>query len=325
MNPNRKQHWKRNLIALGTILTLSSLSPVQANAQTKEQAKGISIEARASKLTNIKLNNSLEKHEIEQKQVEDDARKEADEKSKKLTKEREKNWEKEFPAVEGDNREAKFINSIAKDAVALANDSELYASVMIAQASLESNYGKSGLSSKYQNLFGVKGSYKGESANLSTREDVGSGQMIRIKSGFRVYPSYKESLKDYADLLHDGIKGDSEYYSSVWKTKTDNFKDATRNLQGLYATDTAYAAKLNKIIVDFNLTSFDKIESLPKEPVEVAPAIPPVLALSEEQYVIKPTDSLADIEEIKLADNQVTSLDNSDESANTSNKRITIR
>ena len=304
MNHSKTHYWKRNLIALGVILTLNSLSPLRADAQTKEQTEGTSIEARASRLTNIEPSQSLKQNEINQKKVEDKARKEADETSKRLTKERKENWEKEFPIVEGDSREVSFINSITKDAVSLANDSGLYASVMIAQASLESNYGNSGLSSKYQNLFGMKGSYKGNSADMSTKEDIGSGNMIQIQSGFRVYPSYKESLKDYASLLRNGIKGNSEYYSSVWKTKTDNFKDATRNLQGLYATDTAYANKLNKIIIDFNLTAFDDIESLPQEPVEVTPTIPPVLALSEEQYVVKPVDSLENIKEVRLADNQ---------------------
>src|SRR5699024_1678593 len=38
---------------------------------------------------------------------------------------------------------------------------------------------------------------------------------------------------------------------------TTNYRDATAFLQGRYATDTKYASKLNKIIQQYNLSSFD--------------------------------------------------------------------
>ena len=53
---------------------------------------------------------------------------------------------------------------------AVANSNDMYASVMIAQALLESSYGSSGLASAPNyNLFGVKGSYNGQSVYMPTK------------------------------------------------------------------------------------------------------------------------------------------------------------
>ena len=66
-----------------------------------------------------------------------------------------------------------FIKSIAKDAHKIGQDKDLYASVMIAQAILESSSGNSTLAqAPNYNLFGIKGSYKGQSVNFNTLEAV---------------------------------------------------------------------------------------------------------------------------------------------------------
>ena len=57
-----------------------------------------------------------------------------------------------------------FIQEIGESARKVAKDKNLYASVMIAQAILESGAGNSKLSQKPNyNLFGIKGDYKGQS------------------------------------------------------------------------------------------------------------------------------------------------------------------
>lgn len=151
-----------------------------------------------------------------------------------------------------------FINSIAEYARKLASDNDLYASVMIAQAGLESGWGNSTLSqAPYNNLFGIKGQYKGNTANFNTLEDNGSGNYYQINDGFRVYPSVKESLQDYAYLLRNGLTYNKQFYSGAWKSNTNSYKDATAFLTGRYATDTRYGSKLNSIIQTYNLTKYD--------------------------------------------------------------------
>ncbi|MGX7385103.1 LysM peptidoglycan-binding domain-containing protein [Aerococcus urinaeequi] len=151
-----------------------------------------------------------------------------------------------------------FLDSIIPDAYKLANDNDLYASVMIAQAILESNWGVSGLSAApYYNLFGIKGTYNGEGVTFYTLEDDGSGNYYQIRDSFRDYPSYKESLTDYANKMVNGVSWDSEFYSGTWKSNTSSYKDATAALTGTYATDTRYGGKLNNLITTHGLTHYD--------------------------------------------------------------------
>ncbi|WP_321385947.1 glucosaminidase domain-containing protein [uncultured Enterococcus sp.] len=153
-----------------------------------------------------------------------------------------------------------FIDEVGEDAREIAGKNNLYASVMIAQAILESGSGNSALASAPNyNLFGIKGSYEGASVNFLTQEDTGGGDMISIRASFRKYPSYKESLTDYMKLLSGGISGNESFYSGTWKNKTEEYKDATKFLTGRYATDTSYASKLNSLIEAYDLTQYDEL------------------------------------------------------------------
>lgn len=151
-----------------------------------------------------------------------------------------------------------FIGSIAENARDIASQHNLYASVMIAQAVLESNVGTSDLSTPpNNNLFGIKGSYRNQSVTLQTSEDNGNGQMHQIYAKFRKYPNYKASLEDYAELLQKGVSWNANYYQKTFKNKTKSYKEATRFLTGTYATDTNYHQKLNAIIKQYHLTQYD--------------------------------------------------------------------
>lgn len=145
-----------------------------------------------------------------------------------------------------------FISQIGESARQLGQENDLYASVMIAQAILESGSGQSGLSSyPHYNLFGIKGSYAGQSTVMQTWEDDGAGNAYTINDAFRSYPSYYESLQDYVAVLKQG------HFAGAWKSNTTSYQDATAALTGVYATDTSYYAKLNHIIETYNLTQYD--------------------------------------------------------------------
>lgn len=152
-----------------------------------------------------------------------------------------------------------FILTIGEDARKIGQETDLYASVMIAQAILESESGQSELSSSPNyNLFGIKGFYKEQSVSFLTMEDDGFGNLYSIQSDFRKYPSYKESLEDYADLMMNGIEGDKDFYKEVSKSQSNKYQGATEFLTGRYATDTAYNIKLNSLIERYDLTSYDE-------------------------------------------------------------------
>ena len=146
-----------------------------------------------------------------------------------------------------------FINQIGEDARELCQENDLYASVMIAQAVVESASGSSGLSCEpYNNLFGIKGAYEGKSVRMKTQEDDGQGNLETIVAEFRRYPSLTESLKDYVGLL----TGDS-LYAPVKKSNTESYEDACDYLQGHYATSTTYSRTLKAYIDTYDLTQFD--------------------------------------------------------------------
>ncbi|MDR1568405.1 MAG: glucosaminidase domain-containing protein [Streptococcaceae bacterium] len=147
-----------------------------------------------------------------------------------------------------------FINTIAPTAATLADANDLYASVMIAQAILESNYGRSALSqAPYYNLFGVKGS----DITLETTEHL-DGSYVIMPDGFAAYDSYYSSMIDYIDvLLYTSFDGANQYYSKVFKRNTTSYLDALYALTGTYATDPNYANALASVIQAYNLTIYD--------------------------------------------------------------------
>lgn len=133
---------------------------------------------------------------------------------------------------------------------------------MIAQAILESGSGSSSLSQEpHYNLFGIKGDYKGKSVSFNTQEDDGTGNLNTISANFRSYDSYEASFEDYADLMKNGISGNTHFYEGVWKTTATSYEEATAFLTGKYATDTQYNQKLNGLIETYGLTQYDQ----PKE------------------------------------------------------------
>lgn len=178
----------------------------------------------------------------------------------------------------------KFVKLVGKYAAKIAHDNDLYASVMIAQACLESGFGSSSLSqAPYYNFFGIKGSYKGKSVTMQTLEDSVGG-MYSINAGFRAYPSPEDSLKDYAKLLQQPL------YKGARKSNTDSYKDATKYLTGRYATDRNYASKLNGIIKAYNLTKYDNTDGSDLTKVNKR-----IKVMKNLYYVVKIGDMLSQI------------------------------
>lgn len=153
---------------------------------------------------------------------------------------------------------ASLINQIGSSAAQIAQQNDLYASVMIAQAILESGNGSSILAqAPYYNLFGVKGAYNGQSVTFPTQEYL-NGQWVTMNEPFRQYNSYWESLADHAYVLRStSFATGMPHYAGAWKSNTNSYLDATAYLTGRYATDPTYNQKLNYLISAYNLTQYD--------------------------------------------------------------------
>ncbi|MFC0290131.1 glycoside hydrolase family 73 protein [Bombilactobacillus bombi] len=156
------------------------------------------------------------------------------------------------------NSEQQFIQTIAPVAQQAANQYNLYPSVMMAQAILESGWGASQASqAPNYNFFGIKGDYNGASFNMPTKEWSKEKGYYTIDSYFRKYPNMAASFMDNGNKLRNGLSWNSAYYSGTWRENTTSYKDATAWLQGRYATDPSYASKLNNLIETYNLTQYD--------------------------------------------------------------------
>ena len=115
--------------------------------------------------------------------------------------------------VQAATYQQEFLNKAIPSATTASSKYGTYTSVMLAQAAVESAWGQSGLAqSPNNNLFGIKGSYNGQSVNMNTGE-YGSNGYYTTNAGFRKYPSYTESFEDNGSLLRNQM---GNYYSGTW-------------------------------------------------------------------------------------------------------------
>ncbi|MBQ8959494.1 MAG: glucosaminidase domain-containing protein [Bacteroidales bacterium] len=127
-----------------------------------------------------------------------------------------------------------------------------FPSVLIAQAAIESNWGRSSLSAKYNNFFGIKAgkSWKGKTVNMKTGE-VFNGKNVTISSNFRVYDSLADSIRDRNLLLR------MPRYKAVEPATTPLAQAEAIRAAG-YCTATNYVQSIMATIAANNLTQYDK-------------------------------------------------------------------
>jgi flagellar rod assembly protein/muramidase FlgJ len=148
-----------------------------------------------------------------------------------------------------------FIRRLRNAIVNASAGTGLYPSVVMAQAALETGWGKSQLSSVYNNLFGIKAdkSWKGPVVEMPTREVI-NGQNVVINDGFRVYESVEKSIKDRNNFL----KRNPRYTrNGVFSAKSPEEQAQALQRAG-YATDPNYATLLIRIINQFELKTLDQ-------------------------------------------------------------------
>jgi len=158
---------------------------------------------------------------------------------------------------QGNNDEIEFIDDIAPVVVALSQQTkEILPSVIIAQAILESNYGKSELAITANNLFGIKGRYHGKSIKMPTVE-YQNNKNYTTEAEFRAYPDWKSALEDHRQLLLKGTSWNEHQYEEVLTAST--YQEAAYALKNSnYSTDPLYPEKLIAIIEQYNLGKYDK-------------------------------------------------------------------
>ncbi|MFM1655527.1 glycoside hydrolase family 73 protein [Brevibacillus sp. B_LB10_24] len=158
-----------------------------------------------------------------------------------------------------------FITKIASAAVEDMKKTRIPASLTIAQAILESSWGKSGLTVKANNLFGIKGTGPAGNVSMPTKEYSG-GQWITVNANFRKYNNWGESIADHSALILNGTRDKPTRYHGVLGV---DYKTACNAIwQGGYATDPQYPQKLISLIEQYNLQQFDNAPQPVGNPVD---------------------------------------------------------
>ncbi|WP_016833961.1 flagellar assembly peptidoglycan hydrolase FlgJ [Herbaspirillum lusitanum] len=141
-----------------------------------------------------------------------------------------------------------FQNRLQADAEAASRITGIPAKFMLAQAALETGWGKKEIrardGSSAHNLFGIKatGNWTGKTVDATTIEYV-NGVAQRKVEKFRAYDSYSEAFQDYAKLLRSNPR-----YEKVLANAQDAHGFAYGLQRAGYATDPHYAEKLSRII-----------------------------------------------------------------------------
>ena len=126
-----------------------------------------------------------------------------------------------------------FIQMILPAAMEGYKKYKILPSLTLAQAALESAWGKSHIQ---HNLFGIKAtsSWKGKVAEVSTTEYI-NGKPQRERALYLANHSFAESVKDHPPW---------ENSQGILRWEANNYREACHAVQAAgYATDPQYAAK----------------------------------------------------------------------------------
>ncbi|OWY22367.1 LysM peptidoglycan-binding domain-containing protein [Sphingobacteriales bacterium UPWRP_1] len=150
------------------------------------------------------------------------------------------------------------------------------ASIKLAQALLETNYGTSRLATEGKNHFGIKCKAYWQGDTLLVDDDT-------LQECFRRYPSVYDSYIDHSEFLRYHREG---YYSHLFLYSSTDYISWAEGLQAAgYATSPNYAKNLIAIIQRYHLYDYDRPVTANYLPAVVPP---PFNAASYAQNVPAP-------------------------------------
>lgn len=151
--------------------------------------------------------------------------------------------------------QAAWLRQAAVDAKNATLGSGVLPSVTVAQAIIESNWGRSGLASApYNNLFGIKagGYWGGRQVMMPTAEYL-NGRYVTVNAAFRAYDSQEASFRDHTNFLLQNSR-----YAANGVINAPSYQAMAIGLQRAgYATDPSYAATLISVVQRYNLNALD--------------------------------------------------------------------
>ena len=144
---------------------------------------------------------------------------------------------------------AKFVSQLMPQATEAARELGVDPRSLIAQAALETGWGKSQPGGDSNNFFGVKAGAGWDGASrLASTQEFESGVGSSVDARFRAYGSASESVNDYVHVIRDNPR-----YAAALNTGDNVQAFAAALQQGGYATDPEYARKLVAVAAQLKL------------------------------------------------------------------------
>ena len=162
------------------------------------------------------------------------------------------------PPIEpnGTMNNAQFIAASVPGAQQSQREHGVPASVTIAQAILESGWGRSALSTFDRNYFGMKcfsqGVYANGCRSHATNECTAAGACFSTSASFRTYATVTNSFRDHGALLATNSR-----YAPAFAYKADPDLFVAEMHKAGYATDRLYTVKLTGIMAKYGLYRYD--------------------------------------------------------------------
>jgi LysM repeat protein len=143
---------------------------------------------------------------------------------------------------------ANYIDTYSDLAMSEMRRTGVPASITLAQAVIESDYGRSRLAREANNHFGIKCHNEWKGPTIYHHDD-------RRNECFRKYRQVSESYKDHSDFLRQGSR-----YNFLFGLGRDDYKAWARGLKRAgYATNPRYDRMLIDMIEKNNLHVFDEM------------------------------------------------------------------
>ena len=196
---------------------------------------------------------------------------EADYKAGKKREEKQEE-KQETPATDNET----FMKTVGELARKDQEKTHILGSIILAQAILESGWGRSELAKNAKNLFGMKKSLSGNTWAGSTwggkvyskdTKEVYSGNAVTVNAEFRAYNSWEQSVGDHSAYLAGAKNGSALRYAGLVGC-TDYKKAAEIIKAGGYATAPDYVSKLCKLVEQYGLTKYNAVQKAEKKQEE---------------------------------------------------------
>ena len=147
-----------------------------------------------------------------------------------------------------------FVAALYPQAEKIGQELGVDPKAIVAQAALETGWGRYMIGSEGKNsfnFFGIKADsrWQGERMEVTTSEFM-DGRMVKQRAYFRAYDNLEDGLRDYASFL----QGSERYQAALNNNLTSEHYGHALQQAG-YATDPEYGAKIKRIAMSDTLSS----------------------------------------------------------------------